>query len=164
MDGSIKYQYLLMKLSKPISGAKTNLYKLRVGSMTIQVNNEKDFSNALKSGEESIEIVGDLAKKTIRIRATGKVAWGIAIGAIGIAAYSIISIPVTAPATGGTTVIAGVTANLVAAPAAIVILGGPATYTAIAIAVASGGVGALTSLRKYKEVSRTSNSLILKRR
>ncbi len=132
--------------------------------MAISVSNEKELGNALKNGEESIEIVGDLANKTIKIRAVGKVAWAIAIGAIGIAAYSIISAPITGPVSGGTAELMKGFTNLVTAPTAIAILGGPATYTAILIAVAAGGIRSLSSLRNYKEISRTSNSLILKRR
>lgn len=128
---------------------------MKCGFTLARVSTEKELGDALKHKEDSIEITGDLAKKTIRLRATGNVAWAIAIAAIGIAVYGAI----TAPATGGTTGAAG----LIAAPAAVGILGGAVTYSAIAVATAAGGVGALTSLRKYKEISRTENSLILKR-
>lgn len=124
-----------------------------------KITTEKELGEALKRNEDTIEITGDLAKKTIRLRATGKVAWAIAIAAIGIAVYSAISVP----ATGGTSTPAAVTMAGIAAPAAVGILGGAATYSAIAIAIAAGGVGALTSLRGYKEISRTSSSLVLKR-
>ena len=122
----------------------------------VNVTTEKELGKALKRNEEIIEITRDLAKKTIRLRATGNVAWAIAFAAIGIAVYGVIA----APATGGSSgIFAGFTA-----PAAVGILGGAASYSAIAIAVAAGGVGALTSLRKYKEISRTSSSVILKRK
>ncbi|PSU86957.1 hypothetical protein [Photobacterium kishitanii] len=120
------------------------------------VNTEKELGKALKNKESTIEITGDLAKKTIKLRATGTVAWAIAIGAIGIAVYGAIA---TVPTGGSSAVVSGI-----AAPAAISILGGAATYSAIAIAIAAGGVGALTTLRGYKEVSRTENSITLKRR
>lgn len=64
----------------------------------MKVKNEKELGEALKNKEETIEITGDLAKKTIKIRATGRVAWVVAFGAIGISAYAAIS---TIP-TGGT--------------------------------------------------------------
>ena len=128
--------------------------------MARKVKTEKELGEALKSGADEIEIEGDLAKKTIRIRATGQVAWAIAVGAIGIAAFAAYATlgtggtagPVTAPAAG------------VTAAAAVGILGIPATTSAIAIAIAAGGVGALTTLRKYKEISRTANSITLKKR
>ncbi len=124
--------------------------------MAVKVSTEKDLGDALKRNEDCIEIIGDLAKKTIKIRATGNVAWAIAIAAVGVAVYGVIALPVT----GGTS---AAVSGLVA-PAAVGILGGTITLSAVSIAVAAGGIGALTSLRKYKEVSRTGNSLILKRK
>lgn len=124
--------------------------------MTVKVRTEKDLGDALKRNEDCIEITGDLAKKTIKIRATGNVAWTIAIAAVGVAVYGVVALPVTG---GASAAVSGL-----AAPAAVGILGGAVTLSAISIAVAAGGIGALTSLRKYKEVSRTGNSLILKRR
>ncbi|EHK9018668.1 hypothetical protein K0W38_004425 [Vibrio vulnificus] len=121
-----------------------------------KVTTEKELGEALKNEESTIEITGDLAKKTIKLRATGNVAWAIAIGAIAIAAYGIIA---AVPSGGSGALVSGI-----AAPAAVGVLGGAVTYSAIAIAVAAGGVGALTALRGYKEVSRTENSITLKRR
>lgn len=124
--------------------------------MTAKVSTEKELGDALRRKEDMIEITGDLAKKSIKLRATGNIAWAIALTAIGIAIYSVAAAPVS----GGTT--AAVSA--IAAPAAVGVLGAATTYSAIAIAIAAGGVGALTSLRKYKEISRTSSSITLKRR
>lgn len=128
--------------------------------MAKTVKTEKELADAINRGEDTIEIEGSLAKKTIRIRATGKVAWVIAFGAIGLATYAVITTGVT----GGTSTpvvgpVAGITGGV-----AVGILGGAATYSAIAIAVAAGGVGVLTRLRDYKEISRTENRLVLKRK
>ncbi|MDO1509209.1 MULTISPECIES: hypothetical protein [unclassified Neisseria] len=124
------------------------------------VRTEKELGDALKRGDETIEIEGDLSKKTIKIRATGRVAWAIAIGAIGIAVYAAIA----TLGTGGVATPVTSTAAAIAAPAAVGVLGGTVIYSAIAIAVVAGGVGALTSLRNYKEISRTDNKLVLKKR
>lgn len=126
--------------------------------MVAKVKTEKEFADAINRGEDTIEIEGDLAKKTIRIRATGNVAWAIAFGAIGIAVYSAIA----TGATGGTSAPATAPVAVLTGGAAIGILGGAATYSAIA--VAAGGVGVLTKLRGYEEVSRAENKLILKRK
>jgi hypothetical protein len=125
-----------------------------------KVRTEAELSDALKNKEETIEIEGDLANKTFKIRATGNVAWGVVIGAIAIAAYGAI----VTVGTGGATAPATATAGFIAAPVAVSILGGATTYSAIAIAVAAGGVGVLTTLRGYKQVSRSPNRLVLKRR
>lgn len=125
--------------------------------MVKKVRTEAELGEALKNNEESIEIEGDLAKKTFKIRATGKVAWAVCIGAIGVAIYSVVatvgtSSPVTATTAGFT------------AATATTILGGAVTYSAIAIGVAAGGVGALNKLRKYKQVSYENERLILRRK
>jgi hypothetical protein len=124
--------------------------------MAVVVETGKELGQALKREEDTIEIHGDLARKTIELRATGKVAWAIALAAIGLAVYAALSAPVT----GGTSL----ALEGFAAPAAVGILGFEVMYLAIAVAVAAGGVGALASLRHYKELSRTSNSLVLGRR
>lgn len=124
------------------------------------VKTEKELGEALKRGDDTIEIEGDLAKKTIKIRATGSVAWAIAIGAIGVAVYATIA----TLGTGGAAAPVAGTAGFAAAPVAVATLGGAVTYSSIVIAVAAGGVGALTSLRSYKEISRSENKLVLRKR
>lgn len=117
---------------------------------------EKELGEALKNQQDTIEIEGDLRNHVVRIKATGKLAWIVAIAAIGFAVVAIIA----APTTGGTSAVVGFTS----APLAVAILGGAATISAISIAVAAGGVGALNSLRKYKIIEKSDNRLILKRR
>lgn len=39
------------------------------------VSTVKDFAEALKRGEDTIEIKGNLAEKVITIKATGRIAW-----------------------------------------------------------------------------------------
>ncbi|CAN7451388.1 hypothetical protein LJR099_003027 [Variovorax paradoxus] len=128
--------------------------------MARKVDNEKDLGEALKSGEDFIEIEGDLARKTIRIRATGKVAWMLAVGSLGIAAVAAYA----TVGTGGAAAPVATAAFAAAAPAAIGVLGLSATVSALGIAIAAGGIGALTTLRSYKEVSRADGRLILQRR
>ena len=120
------------------------------------ITSEKELGIALKENREYIEIEGSLASKCVKIKATGRVAWMIAIGAIAIAVVAIIS----APATGGTSGAVG----FVAAPTAVGILGAGTTTSAIAIAVAAGGVGALNKLRKYKLEKKDDNRVILHRK
>lgn len=127
--------------------------------MTTTVRTEKELADAIKRDIDTIEITGDLARNTIKIRATGNVAWAIAFGAIGIAVYAAI----TTGATGGASVLITAPAAGITAGAAVGILGGAVTYSAIAIAIAAGSVGVLTKLRGYKEVSRTASTLIIRR-
>ena len=122
--------------------------------MAVTVDNEQKLADAIKNGEDTIEIEGDLKEKVVRIKATGKIAWTVAIGAIGVA----VCMMLLAPATGGTT--AGPAAF--AAPAAVAILGGPATLSCIAIAVAAGGVGVLNKLRSYKLIEKNGIVMLKK--
>jgi len=119
----------------------------------VHVASESDLGDALKSNADTIVIEGDLVKKVIRIRATGKIAWVIAIAAIAIAVGIAI-------ASGG----AGAPAAVAVGGGAIGILGLPTALAAVAIAVAAGGVGALNRLRTYKQIERTGDRLVLKRK
>lgn len=121
-----------------------------------RVKTEKELAKAIDSGEDTIEIEGDLAKKTIKIRATGKAAWIIAFGAISVALVALLAAPETA---GTSVVVSGFSAA-----GAVGILGLGTTTSAIAIAVASGGVAVLTKMRNYVEISQGDGILVLKRR
>ncbi|MBQ9336755.1 MAG: hypothetical protein IJS14_05605 [Lentisphaeria bacterium] len=120
------------------------------------VRTEKELGEALKEEKSEIEIEGDLARKVIRIKATGKVAWAIAIGAIGVAVVAVL----TSPATGGAHGVIGVGLT---APVAVGVLGVSATTAAVSIAVAAGGVGALKTLRSYQMVKLDDDHIILKK-
>ena len=120
------------------------------------VTTEKELGKALKEEQDSIEITGELAEKVIKIKATGKVAWAVAIGAIAVAVVAVL----TSPATGGGH---GIIAVGITAPVAAGILGVSVTMAAIAIAVAAGGVGALNKLRSYKLEKLGQDHIILKK-
>lgn len=124
----------------------------------MKVTTAKQLGEAIKSNENTIEIEGDLAKKVFRIKATGTVAWAVAIGALSVAVTAAIMIP----ATGG--VSTPVSSALVAtmAPTAAVALGGTGVASiAGGIAIAGGGVAALNKLRKYKMEKLPNNSIRL---
>lgn len=119
------------------------------------ISSEKELAAAIERGDDCIEIEGDLKSGVIKIKAAGKIAWIVAVGAIGIAVVAIIA----APATGGISS----TAVAAAAPAAVGVLGVGATTTAVAIAVAAGGVGVLNKLRGY-DVEKVGDKVILRKK
>lgn len=120
------------------------------------IHTEKELAAALKGNQDTIEIEGDLAKKVIRIKATGRIVWGVVISCL---AVSVVAILAT-PATGG----ASNVAHFVASPVVISGLGGVGTAsTAIGIAVAAGGVFALKRLRKYKIDKKSPTHIVLRR-
>ena len=123
--------------------------------MAVYARDAKELGKALKNNEDEIIIEADLEKKIVKIKTRGNVTWAVAIGAIGVAVASI----VLAPATGGTSSAAG----LVAAPAAVSVLGASTTTAAISIAVAAGGVESLNKLRTYKIIKKNGKTMITKK-
>jgi len=116
------------------------------------IKTEKELAEAIKNEEEFIEIEGDLRNKVFKIKATGKVAWIVAIGAIAVA------LPI-AILTGGV----ATPASAVVGIGAVSVLGLPAAMAAVMIAVSAGGVGVLNKLRSYKIADNSGNILKLKK-
>ena len=131
------------------------------------VTTSKELGQAIKEEKDTIIVEGDLTKKVVRIKATGKGAWGVAAAALGIGVFAIVHTPhatvATAPA-GGVGGAISFTGGAVSTGAAGAILG-PAAITALTVAVAAGGIGALKTLReKYKIQSKEDKKLVLKRK
>lgn len=127
-----------------------------------KVRNAKELAKAIKENIDYIEVEGDFGKKVIRIKVTGKIAWAVAIAAIGVAVSAII---ITIP-TGGTSAPVTVAGLM---PAAAVLGGGgisgmSVATTAVGIAVAGGGVGILNKLRCYQHKKISDNKVILIRK
>ena len=119
----------------------------------VRASNEEELGKALKNQVDEIEISIDLENKVGKIKATGKVAWAVAIGAIGTAVVFLLA----GPGTMGTSAIAAAPTFLAASTA----LGGASVATsAIMIAVAAGGVGALNSLRNYNLVKENGKAIL----
>lgn len=126
-------------------------------------NTEKELAEAIKNNEDTIYIEGNLKDKVIRIKATGKVAWGVCAASL---AAAIIFYSVTAPTMAVNPAAAGVEAftGTVAVGAATTVLGTSA-ISAVVIGVAAGGIGALTTLRDgYKIIEKSDKYVKLKRK
>lgn len=131
--------------------------------MKIPISKNKDYANESNNikrircrlkRRKRIEIEGDLKKKVVRIKATGKVAWVVAFGAITVAVISALTVNPAGKAIAITT-----------GGAAVTVLGGVTATAAIVIAVSADSAKVLTSLRdNYTIVSKTSNSITLKRK
>lgn len=129
--------------------------------------NPKELAEAIKNGEDSIVVEGDLKNKIIRIKVTGKLSWSVCAVALGAAIMFYIATPeatvATAPA-GGAGGAISFTGGVVATTAAATTLGS-AVFPAVAIGVAAGGIGALNTLRdKYDIVEKNSNYIKLKKK
>lgn len=118
----------------------------------VTVTTEKELARAMDDKEPTIEIVGDLSNKTVKLKATGSVAWAIAFAAL-TAAVAFAMTGVGAPAALGV------------ATASVAAIGTSATTTAIALGVAAGGTAILSALRDdYNIVEKTNKRVVLKRR
>lgn len=116
----------------------------------------KEFAEAVKNNEEYITIEGDLKNGVLRIKATGKVAWGVCVASLAVAIAAV----AVAPVGGGAPAGAGL---VMVTPAAATL--GVAVVPAVAIDVCAGGVGVLNTLRdKYKIVEKTDTYITLKRK
>lgn len=123
-----------------------------------KVSTEEELAAAIADGVDFIEVEGDLANKTFRIRAAGNVAWAIAIGCIATAV--VIAVAATKANDTKTSMVSGIAAaGLSAAPA--VALGPAAVAAAIGIAVSAGSVSVLNRLREYDQHSFEDGVLVL---
>lgn len=131
------------------------LKRLNHKGVTVKVRTEKELGEALKNNQDRIEIEGDLSKKVIKIKTTGKEAWAVACGAIAVAVIAVLA----SPATGGVSNVA----HFAVAPVAAATLGVSVAGSAIVIAVAAGGIGALNKLRGYSLEENADGSITLKK-
>lgn len=123
----------------------------------MKINDDRDLGKAIRRNESRIEIEGDLAKKVLRIKSSGPIAWATLIACVALA----IPLVIATVGTGGTISLATVPAisSLMAAP--IATIGAGATISAINIAIggalavggiasAKAGIETLQLLKKYK--------------
>ncbi|MDE7354433.1 MAG: hypothetical protein K2O06_15485 [Acetatifactor sp.] len=124
----------------------------------------KELGEAIKEKEEFIYIEGDLKNQVIRIKATGKVAWGVCAVALGMAITFYVATPAATvaatPVGGGMAAVSAFTATTVAATTL-----GSAAVVAVIIGIAAGGIGALEALRdRYKIVEKDDKHIKLQRK
>ncbi|WP_350647398.1 hypothetical protein [Pseudomonas sp. HY13-MNA-CIBAN-0226] len=126
----------------------------------MSVTTEAELADAVNRNEDTIIIEGDLAKKTVRIKATGTVAWVVAIGSIGIVFYGVVA----TLGTGGAAAPIATVGFATGSAAAISVLGAAATTAAISMAVSVRSLSVLKKLRgNYKIAINSGDKVTLKR-
>ena len=123
----------------------------------VKAVDEKELGKAIKEGQDCIEVEFDLAKKVLKIKGVGKVAWGACIVALAVVVAAVIA----TVSSGGTSGPATVPAGLTGMGTASAILGGSVATSAVAIAVAGGGIATLKKLRKYRVEKISDDKIIL---
>ncbi len=133
-----------------------------------KVDNERDLGKELHNGTDCIEIEGNIQKGVIKIKASGKVAWGLLIGALGVSIPLVIA---TVASAGTAAAFTGPALVTVIAPVSAT-LGVSTTITAVGIAAGaaigangsvSAGSDALKKLRKYKAVKIGERLFLIKK-
>ena len=132
------------------------------------ITTAKELGQSIKEEKDTIEIEGDLVRRVIKIKATGKVAWGVCIGALGVAITLVLTQPATTAIDISTLGTSALVKSFVATSSGVVAvstLGSvSAVSTAIGIGVAGGGVAALNKLRDYRLEKKGNNKIILYRK
>lgn len=127
--------------------------------MSRTVSTSSELGKAIDRGENRIIVKGALGDVVLAIEAIGPVAWVIAFGSLTVAVVGVLA----TVGTGGTGTPAGIALESIAAPGLIATFGSVGTATtAICIAVAGGGVGTLTTMRKYR-AKRENGNVVLTR-
>ena len=122
----------------------------------------KELSEAIIEETDMIEVEGDLSNKIVRIKVTGKVAWGVCAAALTAAIGFAIAAGATAavPPVGGAHLV-GFTAAMGTSASIL----GSAAVPALTIGICAGGIGALTALRnRYSIVKKAKGSIVLKKK
>lgn len=117
------------------------------------IRDGKALGLALKRDEVTIEVTHTARKTVIKVRALGKVAWGLVL----VSASLLIAAIIFAGPSGGTSI--GMTPVL--GGAGLGILGWSAFTTLVAAGVAAGGPGELVKIRDYKVQSDDGKKMVL---
>lgn len=132
--------------------------------MGVSCKTSEEFAKAVKDNEEFIIIEGDLKNHVYRIKAAGKVAWGVCFSALALTVAALLAAPIAAAVTGGAGGAAALAGGVGAGALVAATLGSAAT-TAITIGVVAGGAGVLNTLRdKYKIVEKNDKYMKLQRK
>ena len=123
----------------------------------MNVKTEEELASAIEKNKSTITIEGNLAKKTVRIKATGTVAWAVAFGSICIAFYAAIA----TIGTGGTAAPFSVASFAVGTGAAFSVLGTAAANTAISMAVSVRSLSVLKKLRGDYKITKKSEGIVV---
>ena len=129
------------------------------------VTNATELGKAVENEEQEITIEGDLANKVVKIKATGKVAWVIAFGAVTLAIVAVLASPSVALGPAGViTEGALITLATGTAASAVAIWGLGTTVAAISIGLGGKGAKALRKLKEnYEVIQKGSSKAVLRK-
>jgi hypothetical protein len=121
-----------------------------------------ELAKAILNGESRIEVEGNLAKKTVKIKLVGPITWFAVAGSIAAGVILAVRFPFVARTPQAAAV--GAASALIGSTVSVSALGLAGAQAAIAMAVAGGGVSVLNTLRNdYRIVDQSEGRLVLVR-
>ena len=138
-----------------------------MGKENRPITNPQELGMVVKNEPDEIVVEGDLANSVFKIKATGKVAWVIAFGAVAVAVIAVLTLPAGAAAGPAGLIADGVIAGVATttAAASIGVLGLSTTIAAIGIGVGARNSNVLKTIRNdYVVLSKSKNRLVLRKK
>ena len=127
--------------------------------MSKTVSSAPELGQAILHKEDVIIVEGDISRGVFSIVSIGPVVWTVGLSLLSVAVASSIALASGVGAPAGTAGMVACTPGLIATFGSV-----GTAVAAIEIAVAGGGVAALTSLRKYKAEQCADGSVMLTKR
>lgn len=127
----------------------------------MNVKTEEELASAIEKNENIIIIEGDLANKTLRIKAAGTVAWGLALGSISIAFVVVIAFIRSNRSDKTTATISAISLAAAGTGAAFSILGPAATSAAVSMAVYARNLSVLKKIRGDYKIKKISEGVVV---
>lgn len=127
--------------------------------MRISVSTPEELGKAIKENEDEIEILGDIEAEVRKIITLPKAHWVVAVGAISTTVFSVLTTGDIGISRSPITIRG--TAFSLAPIAGILLLGEGAFLSAVSMAIAGGGVDALSKLRNRYEFLEPSGKAML---
>lgn len=137
--------------------------------MVTTVNNADELAKAIKNDADTIEIHGNLANRTVKIKATGKIAWAAAFGLICIGMTATVLTAGSGGATSPVTAPTAAVSYLIAPTITATTLGAGGVIAVSSLILAAGSIGASKFLFKklrnnYEITQKRNNYVVLKRK
>jgi len=128
--------------------------------MRISVSTPEELGKAIKDNEDEIEILGDIKAEVRKIITLPKAHWVVAVGAISTTVFSVLTTGDIGISRSPVTIRG--TAFSLAPMVGILLLGEGSFLSAVSMAIAGGGVDALSNLRnRYEFLERSGKAMLI---
>lgn len=119
----------------------------------------RDLGKAIASGERRIKVSETQYVALKALMSVSGLSWTVCAASLGAAVWLFLATPAASGLTAGAGGAISFTGGIVTALGAITFMGVPATLLALGLAIASGGMGIISTLRKKYQISSSGNYL-----